>query len=67
MSEKMFGNKTTNYMYIYVCKSKENDKNARDLILWYLMLFKAIIAPIVQDNSEVNNDTRCIFLQEKIV
>ena len=46
---------------------KKNNKNTKEQILWYLMLFKAIIAPIVQDNSEVNNDAKCIFLQEKIV
>ena len=67
MSEKTFGNKTTHYMYSYVYKCEKNNKNARDLILWYLMLFKAIIVPIVQNNLEINNDAKCIFLQEKIV
>ena len=67
MSEKTFGNKTTHYMYSYVYKCEKNNKNARGLILWYLMLFKAIIAPVVQDNSGGNNDAKCIFLQAKIV
>ena len=67
MSEKTFGNKTTNYMYSYVYKCEKNNKNTREQILWYLMLFKAIIVPIVQNNLEINNDAKCVFLQEKIV